>query len=114
MTEREHLIDAITAVYGIDPHLGQPHPRTVEAIADAVLLMCEVSKRRPVAYANEPWLKRDPTEDVDHAALHIDEAMSAICSNGQGWLDNDGLPHAAHAMLRLAFAMVRHGEESGK
>lgn len=114
-TDSDNLKLAIFMAYGADPHLGLPHPETITAIADAVLLMCEVSKRRPAAYAGEPWRTISSFEHTKHASGHAKEAKHGIEENSPlAWIDEDGLPHAAHAMLRLTFALTRYQQEGGK
>jgi hypothetical protein len=104
------LVAAVTRFYGTDPHLGVPHPATMVAIANAVALVCEVSKRRPKAYAHEKWLEQTTEEQLEHAVVHADTAQAAHVEGSPAWIDDDGLPHAAHAVLRLMFALYLHGD----
>ena len=103
------LDEAIRRELSPDPHLGEPHPETVAAVAEFVRLMCEVSKRRRHELANEPWLSGDLARHFEHAQSHAELAYGEDADTGQDVLciDDDGLPHAAHAGLRLAFGVAR-------
>lgn len=108
------LDEAIRRELSPDPHIGEPHPDTVAAVAEFVRLMCEVSKRRPKAYANEPWLGIGAEEHFEHAYNHAGEAYEEDVATGEDeiGIDDDGLPHAAHAGLRLAFGVARVAQSS--
>ena len=109
-----HLEKAIASAYGTDPYLGTPDPRTIAAIASLVEFMCEVSKRRPVAYANESWLTQSAHDQFEHMVKHADTAWYSVDTGECSGIDDDGLPHAAHAALRIAFGLVRLQQEDGK
>lgn len=97
------LHEAITELLSPDPYLDAPHPDTVGAIAYLTVLMCEVSRARRRELANEPWRTMPPKEHLDHAVAHSVRAMMAKSSRT---LDAETLlPDAAHAALRLAFAL---------
>jgi hypothetical protein len=109
---RKRLAASVLENYGRDPWLETPHPATIQAITDAVMLMCEVSKRRPKRYKDEPWLTIEPYEHMFHAVEHGNRAYFSITNRKPiDWLDEDSLPHAAHAMLRLAFVISRYEKE---
>lgn len=98
---------AIASMLSPDPYLESPHPETVEAIAEFVRLMCEVSKRRPEAYRDEPWKGMSVEEHHKHASDHVDRTLWFNPNGSTLAIDDDGLPHAAHAGLRLAFGVAR-------
>lgn len=111
-----HLSEAelnfMRSVYGEDQHLALPRSETLEAMFLLLRLMCICSNRRPQKYANEPWLRLPPTEHLEHAAAHADTAHYSLDeSEDRLWLDDDGLPHAVHAALRIAFALHRKETE---
>lgn len=111
---RRLLSWAIREALSPDPHLGEPHPETVAAVAEFVRLMCEVSKRRRHELANEPWLSGDLARHFEHAQSHAELAYGEDADTGQDVLciDDDGLPHAVHAGLRLAFGVARVAQSS--
>lgn len=109
--EFRNLCVAIDRYYGNDPHLGAAHPETIKAIGFAVAQAIEVSKARPEKYANEPWIGIDAGEHFEHAVTHMDCAGDALEYGGEKWLDDDGLPNAAHAILCGAFGLYLHSKD---
>lgn len=107
--EFRDLCVAIDRFYGTDPHLGAAHPETIKAIGFAVAQAIEVSRARPAKYAHESWLRESTSTQFEHAATHMDCAHDALVDHdGCNWLDHDGLPNAAHAILRGAFGLYLH------
>lgn len=99
------LEQAIKDEYGPDPHLGEPYPETIAAIANLVRSMIRVSKKRPAEYKDEPWLRLTAEEHARHGASHM---MEAYWETDGTYalplaLDADGELHSSHAALRLAF-----------
>lgn len=94
-----------------DPHLSEPNPNTVNALALITTLAAAVSKARRREYANEPWVEIEASEHLDHATQHIANAIAGLGNRDRIALDDDGLPEIAHAVLRLAFAMARLNEK---
>lgn len=81
------------------PH-GTPHPVTVEAIAQGVEALIAVSNARPAKYANEPWISQGVACHLTHAQGHLER------TKGDPWARTDlDQPEAAHAALRLVFAL---------
>ena len=105
----ESLYLAIRDAFGPDPHSGgAPHVDTVTAVYEAVMAMIAVSNARPAAYASEPWRGQSSTTHTEHAAVHADIAHHSLATADDSlWLSDLGQPEAAHAMMRLAFAMNR-------
>jgi hypothetical protein len=93
------LVSAILDEYGEDPHLGTPNPKTIEAIAEGVRLMCLAAKNRPASEANDSW---------DNLASYSSLMRARQCARG-GFVNE--LPELAFAMLFLVFSHLRYQED---
>jgi hypothetical protein len=75
---------------------------TAVALATAYRSMWDVSDARP--NVPETWWDVPVAVHLSHACAHVECAMRDPQS-----VDTDGLLHAAHAMLRLAFVQAQVG-----
>lgn len=96
------------------PH-SKPHPETVEMFTQGLLAAIEVSNRRPVEYAGEPWLQQTAEYHSEHADAHANNAWRHLgLGDGNPWLSDDGTPEIAHAVVRGMMCLYQHGKEQKK
>lgn len=111
-----YLKTAIEEIFSPDPFLSIPDTRTVAAVTGLVVGMADVSKRRRQSLANEPWTSKLSARHIEHAIIHLEDALASIESRDMSkFYDKETrLPNTFHAGLRIAFAHYRRVEEFGE
>lgn len=86
------------------PH-GDPHPETVEALAQGLFSVIAVSNARPEKYKDEPWLEQPVDYHAAHAEAHAETSR-------REWVSDLGQPEIAHCCMRSMFCMYLHKKGS--